>query len=74
MSRRGWMIAGAVVLVLVVVVIVAVVLTQRGPNVRRVRVSGGGGAAAPDATFTVDSAGRYPSDEGWVDEGASVDV
>jgi hypothetical protein len=69
-----WAIAGVVaVVVVVVIVVVVVVSTRRAPTGVRVRVSSGG-ARPPDAVFTVDSAGRYPGDPGWVDEGATVDV
>lgn len=76
MTRRAWIITGVVVAVVVVVVIIAVVASsRRSPNAGsalRVRVSTG--TRPPDAVFTVDSAGRYPGEEGWVDEGATVDA
>lgn len=73
MSR--WAIAGVVaVVVVVVIVVVVVVSTRRAPTGVRVRVSSGSAPRAPDAVFTVDSAGRFPGDPGWVDEGATVDV
>jgi hypothetical protein len=75
-SRRAKIIAGVVVLLVVVVIVVVVVASQRRPNAGgtlRVRVSGTGDRTA-DAVFTPDSAGRYPNEPGWVDEGATVEA
>lgn len=72
-TRTKWIVGVLVVLVLVVVVVLVVVSTSSSPAPRRplVRVSG---TRPPDAVFTPDSAGRYPGEAGWVDEGADVEV
>lgn len=69
----GAKIAVGVVVVLVLVVVVWLIVWAATPRPRNltVRVSGTRGA---DATFTPDSAGRFPGEPGWVDEGAGVDV
>jgi len=69
----GAKVAIGVVVVLVLVVVVWLIVWAATPRPRNITLRVGGTRPA-DAVFTPDSAGRFPGEEGWVDEGADVAV